>query len=173
MSDKKINLEKVIDSLGDNSYPHIEYVVDGITGNVDGSDDGLYQGLLQGKNLKELGIDEEVLNSENPRLELCRILLDKNATLFFKLGLTYREGTELSIDNDVHMELEEDNGGFEETGGYGIFLTNDGWDYGYFDVVLLRCDMPPKETYCHIEDVEGEEFSAILIDLIDNMDIYD
>ena len=46
MSDKKINLEKVISSVGENIFPQIEYFMGRTTGmsdgNVDGSDDGLF-----------------------------------------------------------------------------------------------------------------------------------
>ena len=98
MSDKKINLEKVIDNLGDNIFPNIEYFMKGNSlradGNVDGSDDGLYQGLIRGEGLEELNIDGNILNSDEPILELCKIILDKNGTLFFKLGLIYYEGNE-------------------------------------------------------------------------------
>ena len=82
MSDKKINLEKVIGSLGENIFPNIIYFMKGVNsgkdGNVDGSEDGLYQGLVRGEGIDELDIDKSVLESENPILELCKIILDKN-----------------------------------------------------------------------------------------------
>ena len=79
MDKRKINLEKVIENLGENIFPNIEYFMNGVNvhsdGNVDGSNDGLYQGLIHGEGLEELGINQDVLNHEKPILELCKIIL--------------------------------------------------------------------------------------------------
>lgn len=177
MSDKKINLEKVIDNLGENIFPQIEYFMNGTQGrsdgNVDGSDDGLYKGLVRGEGLEELGIDEAVLESENPILKLCKIILEKDGTLFFKLGLIYYEGgSELAID-DEYFEVDE----YEEIGyslgGYGIYLTKDGWSHGYYTHCLSHCFLPPEEKFYPLDNDEDDWIAMKMIGNIDEMDIFD
>ena len=176
MSDKKINLEKVISSVGENIFPQIEYFMGRTTGmsdgNVDGSDDGLYRGLIRGESLDELNIDESVLKCDDPILELCKIILDKNGTLFFKLGLIYYEGNELVIDDD-EIEIDEYAEINYSTGGYGIYLTKDDWNYGCYTHCLAHCFLPPEERFYNLNEDKYDEIAMELIKRIDDMDIYD
>lgn len=177
MSDKKINLEKVIGNLGENIFPNIEYFMNEESiradGNVDGSNDGLYQGLVRGEGLDELNIDENILNSNNPILELCKIILDKNGTLFFKLGLIYYEGNEFVIDDDELFGFDEYSEVNYSTGGYGIYLTKDDWDYGYYTHCLSHCFLPPEEKFYHLTDDKEDEIAVEIIKRIEEMDIFD
>ena len=177
MNDKKINLEKVIDNLGVNIFPNIEYFMNEsqgrADGNVDGSNDGLYQGLVRGEGLEELNIDENVLNSDNPILELCKIILDKNGTLFFKLGLIYYEGNEFVIDEDELPEIDEYSEVEYSNGGYGIYLTKDDWNYGYYTQCLFQCHLPPEEEFYYLTDDEEDEIAVEIIKRIERMDIFD
>lgn len=178
MNEKQINLEKVIDNLGENIFPNIIYFMNGVNygkdGNVDGSNDGLYQGLVRGEGIEELDIDKSVLESENPILELCKIILDKNGTLFFGLGLMYSEGfLEVSVD-DEWIEIDEDlEGYYPNTGGYGIYLSNEGWDYGYYSQELFMCFMPPEEEYYYLDDNKEDKVAIKIMKNIDEMDIFE
>ena len=177
MSDKKINLEKVIDNLGENIFPNIEYFMNGTSlrpdGNVDGSNDGLYQGLIRGEGIDELGIDNGVLDSENAILELCKIILDKNGTLFFKLGLIYSENfSEVEVDGEW-FEIDENTEKSYFTGGYGIFLTKNNWNYGYYTHSLSHCFLPPEEKFYYLFDDEDDKVARKMIENIDEMEIYD
>lgn len=177
MCNKKINLEKIIDNLGENIFPNIEYFIDGTyggpDGSVDGSNDGLYKGLVHGEGLDELNIDESILKSENPILELCKIILGKNGTLFFKLGLIYYEGgSEISIDEEW-FEIDECTDELYYTGGYGIYLTKDDWSYGYYTVSMFLCFLPPEEKFYYLNNDKDDKITMEIIKNIDNMDIYD
>ena len=177
MNNRQINLEKVIGSLGENVFPNIHYFMNGDyqnpDGNVDGSNDGLYQGLVRGEGIDELRIDKSVLESEHPIFELCKIILEKNGTLFFGLGVLYSESfDEVSIDDDW-MELDEDLDEHYSTGGYGIYLSNDGWDYGYYSMSLFLCHLPPEEKYYYLNDDKNDKVAMKIIKNIDEMDIFD
>lgn len=178
MKKRQINLEKVIGSLGENTFPNIHYFMNeshqNPDGNVDGSNDGLYQGLVRGEGIDELGIDNNVLESQHPILELCKIILEKNGTLFFGLGLLYSEGfSEVAVDEEW-IEIDEDLGGYyPNTGGYGIYLSNEGWNYGYYSCTLFLCFMPPEEKYYYLNDDEEDKVAMKIIKNIDEMDIFD
>ena len=176
MNKKQISLEKIIGNLGENIFPNIEYFMDETNrnpdGNVDGSNDELYKGLVHGEGLDELDIDESILSSENPVLELCKIILDKNGTLFFKLGLIYYEGNEMAID-DEWIEVDEYEDIPYSNGGYGIYLTKDDWNYGYYTHCLSHCFLPPEEKFYYLENDKEDRFAGIMIRNIDDMDIYE
>ena len=177
MNKRQVNLEKVIGSLGENIFPNIIYFMNGVNqgkdGDVDGSNDGLYQGLVRGEGIEELGIDKSVLESENPILELCKIILDKNGTLFFGLGLLYSESfDEVSVD-DEWFEVDEEIGGQYHIGGYGIYLSRDGWDYGYYSQELFMCFMPPEEEYYYLDDNKEDKVAMKIMKNIDEMDIFE
>ena len=176
MSDKKINLEKVISNLGENHFPNIEYFMNETSfepdGSVDGSNDELYKGLIHGEGLDGLNIDESILKCDDPILELCKIILDKNGTLFFKLGLIYYEGSELVIDDD-EIEIDEYAEINYSTGGYGIYLTKDDWNYGRYTHCLSHCFLPPEEKFYNLEEDKDDEIAMEIIKRIDEMDIYD
>lgn len=178
MNKRQVNLEKVIGSLGENIFPNIIYFMNGVNqgkdGDVDGSNDGLYQGLVRGEGIEELGIDKSVLESENPILELCKIILDKKGTLFFGLGLLSSEDfSEVYVD-DEWIEIDEDLGGYyPNTGGYGIYLSNEGWDYGYYSQTLFLCHLPPEEKYYYLNDDEDDKIAMKIRKNIDEMDIFE
>ena len=177
MNDRKINLEKVLGSLGENVFPNIHYFMDGVhkdaDGNVDGSNDGLYKGLVRGEGLEELGIAKNVLESDDAVLQLCKIILEKNGTLFFSLGLLYSESPDyVSVDDD-EFDVDEDIGGRYHIGGYGIYLSNDGWSYGYYSLSLFLCYLPPEEEYYYLDNDEDDIIAMTIMKNIDEMDIYD
>lgn len=177
MDKRKINLEKVIENLGENIFPNIEYFMNGVNvhsdGNVDGSNDGLYQGLIHGEGLEELGIDKNVLNHEKPILDLCKIILEKNGTLFFKLGLFYSENySEIEIDGEW-FELDESLEKLYGMGGYGIIVTKNDWDYGYYESIMSHCFMPPEEKHYYLSEDKDDKIVMKMIKNLDEMDIYD
>lgn len=177
MEKRKINLEKVIDNLDENIFPNIEYFMDGIhrglDGSVDGSNNGLYKGLIHGEGLDELGINKEILNSQKPILELCKIILDKKGTLFFKLGLTYYEGgSEIDIDGEW-IEMDEYSEESYDIGGYGIIVTNNGWDYGYYTQLMSHCFSAPEEDFYYLSEDKEDKVAMKIIKNLDEMDIYD
>lgn len=179
MADKKINLEKVICNLGENFFPNIHYFMNGFhkgsDGSVDGSNDKLYKGLVHGEGLDELSIDESVLESEKPILELCKIILEKGGTLFFGLGLIYYEGgSEVIIDEEYSIVMDEEFLlGKYYIGGYGIILTKNKWNYGYYTVCLSHCFLPPEEKYYYLDNDKEDKVAMEIIKRIDEMDIYD
>lgn len=179
MSDKKINLKKVIVNLGENFFPNIHYFMNGFEnghdGSVDGSNDNLYKGLIHGEGLDELGIDQSILESEKPILELCKIILEKGGVLFFGLGLVYYEGgEELILDEEYSIIMDEESLEKYYIGGYGIVLTKDEWNYGYYTVCLSHCFLPPEEKYYYLDNDDEEDKVAMeIMKRIDEMDIYD
>ena len=177
MDKRQINLEKVIGNLGENIFPNIEYFMNGTSGEPDGSVDGsnneLYKGLVHGEGLDELCIDESILESENPILELCKIILEKDGKLFFKLGLTYYEGfSEIDVDGEW-IEVDEYSDEAYDTGGYGIYLTKDDWDYGYYTLIMSHCFLPPEESFYYLNEDKDDKVAMAIMKNIDEMDIYD
>lgn len=133
----------------------------------------MYQGLVRGEGLDELNIDENILNSENPILELCKIILEKNGTLFFKLGLIYYEGSEFVIDDDELLGIDEYSKVNYSTGGYGIYLTKDDWNCGYYTHCLSHCFLPPEEKFYYLTEDKDDEIAVEIIKRIEEMDIFD
>ena len=95
--------------------------------------------------------------------------------LFFGLGLVYYEGgEELILDEEYSIIMDEESLEKYYIGGYGIVLTKDEWNYGYYTVCLSHCFLPPEEKYYYLDNDDEEDKVAMeIMKRIDEMDIYD
>lgn len=173
---KKINLEKLVDSVDTIWTPTIFY----FKGSIKSADGGInyaddFDGNGYGVNketIENLDLNlNEILENENPILKLCEESLDKDLKLFFRLGIFEVDSGEYWINDNAHVELDSEIASYEN-GGFGVFVNNDlTWDYGYFEEFLITCFSGSTE-FGYVSDDERDLVAVAIKKEIDEMDIF-